>query len=103
MPHVSLEEFTKQTILLKKAGIFTVTSIVIGYPQETVETIKNTFDVLIDCGISPSGGYLLPQPGSEVYEYAVKKGYIKDVETYLLAMGDRQDLRINRFNEKRNG
>jgi len=93
--HVSLEDFKKQTRLLKQGGVGVSTSIVVGYPQETGETIKNTFDVCIACGISPSVGYLLPQPGSEIYDYAVEKGYIQDVEDFLLAMGDRQDLHLN--------
>lgn len=93
--HVSLKDFKKQTQLLKKGEIGVSTSIVVGYPQETAETIKNTFNVCIDCGISPSVGYLLPQPGSEIYNYAIEKGYISDVEEFLMAMGDRQDLRLN--------
>lgn len=92
---VSLEDFKKQTMLLKKGGINVVTSIVVGYPQETRETITNTFDVCIECKIVPSVGYLLPQPGSEIYDYAVEKGYISDVNEYLMSMGDRQNLRLN--------
>lgn len=93
--HVSVVEFKKQTQLLKKGGVSVSTSIVVGFPQETAETIKNTFDVCIDCEISPSVGYLLPQPGSEIYDYALENRFITDVEDYLLAMGDRQDLHLN--------
>lgn len=93
--HVSLENFKKQTQLLKRGGIRVFTSIVVGYPQETAETIKNTFDVCIDCELSPSVGYLLPQPGSEVYDYAIQNGHIPDVEAFLMEMGDRQDLHLN--------
>lgn len=92
---VRLEDFKKQTKLLKKGGVNPTTSIVVGYPQETKETITNTFDVCIECGIVPSVGYLLPQPGSEIYDYARENGFINDTEDYLLKLGDRQDLRIN--------
>jgi len=73
----------------------TVTSLVLGYPQETPETIRKTFDCCIENRIYPSAGYLLPQPGSGMYDYAVENGFIEDEEEYLLKMGDRQDLRLN--------
>ena len=90
-----VEQFSKQTSLFHKAGIPVGTSIVLGYPQETPETIKKTFDCCLTNKIYPSAGYLLPQPGSEMYEYARKSGLITDEEEYLLLMGDRQDLRLN--------
>jgi anaerobic magnesium-protoporphyrin IX monomethyl ester cyclase len=93
--HITPEQFSRQTALFHKAGLPTYTSIVLGYPQETPETIKKTFQCCIENRIYPSTGYLLPQPGSPMYEYALKHGHITDEEDYLLRMGDRQDLRLN--------
>lgn len=93
--NITTEQFVRKTRQLQKAGICTYTSLVLGYPQETPETIKKTFDRCIENNIYPSAGYLLPQPGSKMYEYARTHGFIEDEETYLLAMGDRQDLRVN--------
>jgi hypothetical protein len=45
--------------------------------------------------IYPSIGYLLPQPGTPMYQYLLEKRIVKDEEEYLLNMGDRQDLRFN--------
>ena len=92
---VSVAHFSRQTKLFHKAGLPVLTSLVIGYPQETPETIKKTFDCCIENRIYPSAGYLLPQPGSSIYDYARQHGFIKDEEEYLLLMGDRQDLRLN--------
>lgn len=92
---IKVEHFVRQTMLLHKAGLSPKTSIVIGYPQETAETIKKTFDCCIENRIYPTVGYLLPQPSSPVYDYAWKHGFIRDEEEYLLLMGDRQDLRLN--------
>ena len=92
---ISVEQFSKQTQLYQNAGLATWTSLVIGYPQETPETIKKTFDCCIENKIYPSVGYLLPQPGLPMYDYAVEHGFIEDEEAYLIKMGDRQDLRIN--------
>jgi radical SAM superfamily enzyme YgiQ (UPF0313 family) len=93
--HTTVEQFSKQTELFHRAGLTVWTSLVMGYPQETPETLKKTFDCCIKNRIYPSTGYLLPQPGSEMYDYAVKNGFIKDEEDFLMKMGDRQDLRLN--------
>ncbi|MBI4804277.1 MAG: B12-binding domain-containing radical SAM protein [Desulfovibrio sp.] len=91
----SLEQFRRQKELLDAAGIASATSIVLGYPQETLKTLDETFGFCLDIGLYPSSGYLLPQPGTPIYDYAKSIGRITDEEEYLLAMGDRQDLRVN--------
>jgi len=88
-------DFIHQFNILKKAGIASWTSLVIGYPEETEKTIRETFELCYQNGIYPSAGFLLPQPGTPIYEYAVKNGFIGDEESYLMDMGDRQDLRVN--------
>ncbi|WP_459933487.1 B12-binding domain-containing radical SAM protein [Fundidesulfovibrio butyratiphilus] len=94
--HITAEQFTYQTGLFRSVGLPVWTSLVFGYPQETKDTIQDTFDVCIANGIYPSIGYLLPQPGSAIYDYALSAGAIpKNEEEYLLILGDRQDLRIN--------
>lgn len=93
--HLMPEDFIKQKKLLDKVGLPTSTSLVFGYPQETKETIKETMDLCYELGIYPSSGYLLPQPGTPMYNYIFEKGLVTDEEEYLLSLGDRQDLRIN--------
>jgi len=92
---VGAEAFSRQVQILKRGGIASLTSLVLGYPIETEETIRATIDVCIANGIYPSAGYLLPQPGTPMYDYALEHGYIKDEEAYLLDIGDRQDLYLN--------
>lgn len=92
---ITVEQFTKQARLFKKEGIPVWTSLVFGYPQETPETIRKTIDVCIESEVYPSAGYILPQPGSPMYDYCTKRGIINDEEEYLLTVGDRQDLRVN--------
>lgn len=92
---ITVEQFLKQTALFYKAGMPVNTSLVFGYPQESAESIAKTFDVCIEAGIYPSIGFLLPQPGSGMYDYALGKGLIEDEEAYLEIIGDRQDLYLN--------
>ncbi|MBN1994976.1 MAG: radical SAM protein [Anaerolineae bacterium] len=95
---LKVEDFKKQKRALDKAGIKTFTSLVLGYPQETVETLKDTFDVCYELNLYSSAGYLLPQPGTPMFEVAKQKGFADDLESYLMQMGDRQDLRFNMTN-----
>jgi anaerobic magnesium-protoporphyrin IX monomethyl ester cyclase len=88
-------DFIKQKIALDEAGIITWTSLVIGYPEETEETINQTFNLCFENDIYPSAGFLLPQPGTPIYQYCLENNIITDEEEYFLDMGDRQDLRIN--------
>lgn len=92
---ITVEQFTRQTRIFREAGLPVNTSLVFGYPQETPATIARTFDVCIENNIYPSIGYLLPQPGSPMYEYARVRGLIDDEDAYLMAIGDRQDLYVN--------
>lgn len=93
--HIEVQDFVRQAKALEKAGLFTWTSLVLGYPEETPETIKKTFDVCYDLNIYPSAGYLLPQPETPMYTLAKEKGLIRDDEEYLLRVGDRQDFTLN--------
>lgn len=92
---ISVDHFSKQTKLIQESGITTWTSLVFGYPQETPETILKTIDCCIENNIYPSVGFLLPQPGSIMYKFALENGFISDEEEYILSMGDRQDLTLN--------
>jgi len=98
--HLTVDEFIIQTKILKKAGIVPSTSLVVGYPQETPKTLQKTFDCCYECRVYPSMGYLLPQPSTPMYEYALKNNKIKDEEEYLLKIGDRQDFTVNLTNMK---
>ncbi len=92
------DNFLKQSKILEKVGIATLTSVVFGYPNETKETIAQTIDVCIEANVYPSAGYLLPQPGTPMYDYALKHGYITDEYEYVMKIGDRQDLWMNMTN-----
>lgn len=92
---LKVEDFEEQTRVIKDVDLEVWTSIVIGYPQETEQSLQQTFDVCNELGIYPSVGYLIPLPGTPIYNYAVEKGFIKNEEEYLLNMGDRQDFRMN--------
>lgn len=93
--HITAEQFQRQTLIFHEAGITTLTSIIIGYPTETRETILKTFQTCADVQMYPSPGFLQPYPGSEMYDYAIAHGYIKDEIEYIESLGERKELNVN--------
>jgi len=87
--------FAEQIRLLDEVGLRTNTSLVIGYPQETLETIRETMSFCLDHSIYPSAGFLMPMPGTGMWDYAVEHGYILDQDAYLTGLTERQDLNVN--------
>lgn len=89
------EFFIEQVEILRQVGIVCNTSVVFGYPIETPETIKKTFDLCLRVGIYPSIGFLLPLPYTGMFNYAVEHGFIKDIDAYLDSITERQDICMN--------
>lgn len=92
---MKVSHFIEQAQVLWEGGVTPLTSIIFGYPQETPETIMQTLKVCEICNLFPSTGFLLPLPGTPIYEWAKENGHIADEIEYLERIGDRQDMHIN--------
>lgn len=92
---IEVDSFYTTIYVLREAGIIVDTSVVFGYPIETKETIKETFDQCFKSGIYPSIGFLLPLPYTAMYDYAKVNGFITDEDAYLDSITERQDININ--------
>lgn len=93
--NITVDAFIEQAKVLRKGGVVPTTSVIFGYPQETPESIAKTLEVCRQCGIYPSVGFLLPLPGTPIYDWANEQGIIGDEVDYLMRIGDRQDFHIN--------
>lgn len=72
------------TLLTRKQGVKCPVQIVIGSPSETLSTIQETTDFLINLGEGEiSINYLIPFPETPIWEYVKKNQLIPDVENYL--------------------
>ncbi len=87
--------FLDQVEILREVGISSSTSVVFGYPLETEETIKSTFDMCFQARVYPSIGFLLPLPSTKMYQWAWDNGYIADEDKYLEGITERQDICLN--------
>lgn len=92
---VKAEYFEEQTKLLRDVGIVVNTSVVVGYPQETKETIAQTMQMCEKLKIYPSVGFLLPLPETGMWKYAVDNGFITDPDDFLENVTERQDVIMN--------
>ncbi len=92
---VRVDYFEEQVRLLREVGITSNTSVVLGYPIETRDTIRETFDLCERNGVYPSVGFLLPLPDTEMYDYARRNGFIPDEDAYLDSITERQDICLN--------
>lgn len=92
---ITVDQFIDQAHALWKGGVTPLTSVIFGYPQETPESIKQTLAVCEECNIYPSVGFLLPLPGTPIYNWALQHGKISNELKYLLRIGDRQDFHVN--------
>ena len=92
---VKRDYFGEQVRVLNEAGIISNTSIVLGYPQETPDTIQETLDTCRRAKIYPSPGFLLPMPSTGMWDHAMKHGFITDIDQYLINITERQDFTVN--------
>jgi anaerobic magnesium-protoporphyrin IX monomethyl ester cyclase len=74
-----------------ESGIIPVPNIIIGFPEETFESIRNTITALIKLGIHAKPHFATAYPGSEwyyKYKNAIIKQYNGSLENYILDLGD---------------
>jgi len=63
--------------MCKDAGISVEGTFILGYPGETIDTIKDTIHFAIDLDIDIAAFFIaIPFPGTKLYEIAIKKGYL---------------------------
>ena len=92
---VKASYFKEQVEILRKVGISTNTSVVIGYPQETAATIADTMNMCENTGVYPSVGFLLPLPETGMWAYAIENNLITDPDDFLTTVTERQDVILN--------
>ena len=84
---------------IRDAGIKASGSMLIGYPGESPETIRDSVGFANRNLLKTSFYCLIPLPLTEIYRYCVEKGIIRDESAYLKRVsdsgGDASQLVIN--------
>ena len=88
---VTVKHNYESLVTCMKTGIKPIPNIIIGFPEETFESIRNTMNALITLGIHAKPHFATPYPGSEWY-YSYKQSIIEqyngDLEKFVQDLGD---------------
>lgn len=74
-----------------KSGIIPIPNIIIGFPEETFDSVRNTVNALIELGIHARPHFATAYPGSEwyyTYKHNILEQYNGDLEQYIKELGD---------------
>jgi len=92
----TVEKMLKAIEATRKAGLFVYGSFMVGTPGETPETIKETVEFIKKIDLFVPGIFIAtPYPGSDLYEFALKKGAIPNEEEFISKCGEAFDLTVN--------
>jgi radical SAM superfamily enzyme YgiQ (UPF0313 family) len=72
-------------------GIIPIPNIIIGFPDETFQSVRNTITALLKLGIHAKPHFATAYPGSEWYfnyKDSIKAQYAGDLEAYVKDLGD---------------
>jgi radical SAM superfamily enzyme YgiQ (UPF0313 family) len=76
--------------LIKETNITPVCSFMVGSPGETYNSINNTITAIQRAGIVEGGLFFTtPYPGSRLFRWWREQGHIKDIESYLFMISNR--------------
>lgn len=76
-------------------GIIPCPNIIIGFPEENFNSIRNTIHALIELGIHAKPHFATPYPGSQwyyAYKNSILEQYSGDLEKYIASLGDASDI-----------
>ncbi|MBM3702110.1 MAG: radical SAM protein [Actinobacteria bacterium] len=95
---VTVEQAKSAIRLTKKYLGWADCSFMIGYPDETKETIQETIDFCKELDLIPEVIFFLtPYPGTELYYMALQQGKIKNEEEYILSLDEQGEKVIVNF------
>jgi radical SAM superfamily enzyme YgiQ (UPF0313 family) len=81
--------------LTESVGIHAEGSFIIGMFGETRETVKKTVEFCKQADITAPMLFVTPYPGTAVYDMALEKGLIGDVEEFIMKMNAADELLVN--------
>ena len=77
--------------ICKKSGIRPIPNFIIGFPEETFESIRHNITGLLKLGIHVKPHFATPYPGSEwyySYKQSILEQYNGDLEAFIKDLGD---------------
>ena len=87
----SVQKNIESVHICMESGIIPIPNIIIGFPEESFESVRNTINALIKLGIHARPHFATAYPGSEwyyTYKDAILSQYNGDLEQYIKELGD---------------
>jgi len=82
--------------MVRRSGMRCPTSFMIGAPEESEETLRETVEFCRQANINlASMMFVTPYPGTELYGAALQRGLIKDEEAFVESLSDAIELTVN--------
>lgn len=78
-----------------KSGIKPIPNVIIGFPEETFESVRNTLLAMKELGITAKPHFATPYPGSEwfyTYKESILEQYNGDLEAFIKDLGDASSI-----------
>lgn len=94
----TIEEMEKTVEISRKYGLPVPVSFIIGMPGEDDESCQETIDFCIKNKLTlDSLMFATPYPGTEIFDYALRKGRIdrEHIHEFLMKLGDARDFTVN--------
>ena len=99
---IQLKDVRPTVEMIREAGLKSKGFFMIGYPTETRETVLETIQLAITCGINYAVFSLVtPFPGTKLFRYCEENGLLvhKDWEHYQFGFSGRRPFRIPAISE----
>lgn len=94
----TVERATEAVKEVRDAGMWANTTYVLGYPGETLESVRNTADWMVKNDCLNSVFYATPYPGTELWEMAlpnIRDQWGGNEDNYIMNLADATDLKVN--------
>lgn len=93
-PNITVEDNMRAIDILKKYGVMTHGTFIIGFPMDTKETVLETLNFIKKSKLDSFEAYILaPMPGTPVWDYALQKGFVsEDMEWSRIAHRNEYDF-----------
>ncbi|MFH1655281.1 MAG: radical SAM protein [Candidatus Omnitrophota bacterium] len=88
--NVNIEEINKAVKIAQEAGLAVRGLFIVGLYGETESSLKKMLDFITESKFLPLVKYLVPFPGTSLYQYAVRSGKIKDTIEFLEMLSRRR-------------
>ena len=96
----TIEQMEKVTVLNRKYEMPIPVSFILGMPGETKETAKETIDFCFRNNLPlDSLMFATPYPGTDIYNFAIETGRIKDKVKFIESLKDARDFTVNLTDE----